>query len=172
MTRRAAPGLNSRGELAEGAFQAQVIGLLRVYGWTLIYHAPDNRPAGRTGRPQRLAAPEGAGFPDVVAIHGERAELLVAELKAKGGRVRPGQREWLAAFDRIGRAVRDAVMREPGAELGPGALPNRGLDRPGAPRVSAHLWTPADWDELHDVIRGRAPRREDLDPPPATGGLY
>jgi len=164
MTRRAAPGLNSRGELAEGAFQAQVIGLLRVYGWTLIYHAPDNRPAGRTGRPQRLAAPEGRGFPDLIAVHGVRPELLVAELKAKGGRLQPGQREWLGAFTRVGLAVAGAVRHAQAGGQGPVAA--------GEPRVSAHLWTPADWDELHDVIRGRAPRREDLDPPPATGGLY
>lgn len=165
MTRRAAPGLNSKGNLAERAFQEQVIGLLRVYGWRLIYHAPDNRPAGRTGRPQRLAAPEGKGFPDLVAVHESRLELLVAELKAKGGRVAPEQRVWLAAFNDLGIAVERVVGH---ALAATGAT----VAEMGAPRVSAHLWTPDDWDELHDVIRGTGERREDLDPPPALGGLY
>lgn len=162
MTRRAAPGLNSKGNLAERAFQEQVIGLLRVYGWRLIYHAPDNRPAGRTGRPQRLAAPEGRGFPDIVAVKGAR--LLFAELKAKGGRVAPEQRAWVAALDAVGEAVEE--VRSHVARLTMGAEFAEHVS------VSAHLWTPDDWDELHDIIRGRAPRRDDLDPPPAIRELY
>ena len=123
---------NAKGDLLEPAFQAQVIGLLRVYRWSLIYHAPDGGHApGASGR--RVAGgqiPEGRGFPDLLAVKGER--LLVAELKTNTGRLRPGQQDWLHGFHRAG--------------------------------AEAYLWKPAQWDEIHDIIRGTAERRRDLDP--------
>lgn len=84
--------------MSEAAFQARVVGLARIYRWR-VYHAPDNRPAGRTGRPQRLAAPEARGFPDLILLKDRR--LIAAELKADGGRLQPGQDEWLSAFAAI-----------------------------------------------------------------------
>jgi len=95
MARRA---LNASGDLLEPAFQGQVIGLLRVYGWHRIYHAPDGGHAPAPGR-RRVAGgqiPEGRGFPDIVAIRGPR--ILVAELKTDKGRIGPGQEAWLDAF--------------------------------------------------------------------------
>jgi hypothetical protein len=54
------------------------------------------------------------GFPDLVlARHGR---VLLAELKADGGRLGPGQPEWLAALGDHGRLWRptqwDAVLEE------------------------------------------------------------
>lgn len=91
--------LTATGELTEAAWQAQIVGLARVYGWAHIYHAPDGGhvPAG-AGR-RRVAGgqlPEGRGFPDLVLVKGPR--LIVAELKSRTGRIGPGQREWLDAF--------------------------------------------------------------------------
>lgn len=97
MTARQTKGL----KVSEAAFQASVIELLRLNGWRLIFHAPDNRPAGKTGAPQRLI-PEAAGFPDVIAIHPIRRVGLAAELKSDGGKVRAGQREWIEAFTIVG----------------------------------------------------------------------
>lgn len=87
---------NAHGDETEAAFQHAVIGLARVYGWR-CFHAPDNRPGLRTGRPQALAAPEGKGFPDLVLVRG--AALIFAELKTRTGRVSAQQREWLEALE-------------------------------------------------------------------------
>lgn len=144
MTRRA---VNARGTVSEAAFQQRVVGLLRVYGWERIYHA---QHGGHRGRVQRGGLPEGRGFPDVVAIHEQDRRLLVTELKDDRGALRPGQREWLDAFLCIGEAVAFAAR-----VAGDGSAPS--------PRVEAYLWRPADWDELHDIVRGSRPRRRDLD---------
>lgn len=98
---------NADGDLTEAGFQAHVIGLARAYGWR-VYHAPDNRPAGRTGRPQRLAAPEAVGFPDLVLVRAPR--LLFVELKAERGRLGPGQAEWL---DELGHAGAEVAVWKP-----------------------------------------------------------
>lgn len=70
------------GELLEHAFQQQVEGLARVYGWRR-YHTHDSRRSN-------------AGFPDLVLVRGP--ELLFVELKTARGRVRREQLEWLEAL--------------------------------------------------------------------------
>lgn len=151
------------GDELEAAFQARVIGLLRVYQWERIYHeGHGGHGSTRTGTKRHTLGkvPEGRGFPDVLAIHPRESRILVAELKGEAGELRPGQREWLEAFAGVGEAV-EQIVRPP--------RPGRGRRDPG-PRVEAYLWRPSDWDELHDVIRGRRPRRRDLDPPPPLTG--
>lgn len=86
------------GELVEAAFQRQVIGLARYYGWR-VFHAPDNRPAGKGAHPQRLASPESRGFPDLVLVRD--CELVFAELKSRTGRLGPGQQDWLDALNAV-----------------------------------------------------------------------
>lgn len=142
--------LNSAGELSEHGWQAQVIALARLYGW-LVYHAPDNRPAGRTGRPQRLAAPEGRGFPDLVLVRGPR--LVFAELKTRTGRLGPGQREWLDALEAVGTSV--AAARH-ALELVAGAEPPV-----HEASVEAYLWRPADLEAVHEAL-GRGQDRATL----------
>lgn len=132
MTRRA---ISATGELTEAGWQAQVIGLARLYGWR-IFHAPDNRPAGTTGRPQRLAAPEGRGFPDLVLVKPPR--LIFAELKTRTGRLGPGQAEWLDDLRAVGQAV------------GLAALDRTVNGR--RPSVEVYLWRPADLDEVQTVL--------------------
>ncbi len=149
MARRA---LNAGGELTEAAFQTSVVGLLRVYGWPHIYHAPagGHAPARAGGRRVALEQlPEGRGFPDLLAVKGPR--ILVAELKTDKGRIGPGQVEWLEAFELVAAAIAALIP----ADLGGGYAP---------PIVEAYLWRPRDWDTLHDVIRAGQPRRRDLDP--------
>ncbi len=157
MARRA---LNAKGELLEPAFQTQVVGLLRVYQWSLIYHAPDGGHAPAQGR-RRVAGgqiPEGRGFPDILAIRGAR--LLVAELKTNTGRMRPGQQEWLDGLNVVACAVNQACQL---ARIGAAADPDLPEPEPGWPSVEVYLWRPRDWDVLHDVIRGSEGRRRDLD---------
>lgn len=146
MARRA---ISASGELTEHAWQAQVIGLARLYGWR-IFHAVDNRPAGRTGRPQRLAAPEGKGYPDLTLIKVPR--LVVAELKTRTGRLGPGQQEWIAAFHQLGEAIESELTY--GMEA---------LNRTEDPSVEAYIWRPADWDEVQAVLGRGMTRRCELD---------
>lgn len=142
---------NGAGALLEDGFQAQVIGLARLYQWRLIYHAPDNRPAGRTGRPQRLAAPEGRGFPDLVLLR--PPELIVAELKSDTGRIGPGQEDWIAGFAALGRNIAELVQFAVGAGVEFGDNPLEPVDEPA---VDAYIWRPRDWDEVQQRLsRGR-----------------
>jgi len=46
------------------------------------------------------------GWPDIVAIHPQRRQLLVLELKSADGRYRPGQEDWLDAWRAVGADVR------------------------------------------------------------------
>jgi hypothetical protein len=147
------------GDLLESAFQGQVVGLLRVYGWTRIYHAPHGGHSAAPGS-RRVAGgqlPEGTGFPDLVALKGPR--LLVAELKAETGKLGKGQPEWLEAFGVFAAAVAAHV-----AEQDPGRRANLREGHGGLPVVEVHVWRPSDWDTLHAVIRGGEPHRHDLDP--------
>lgn len=95
MTPRA---LNADGGLSEAAWQAQVVGLARLYDWR-VYHPPDNRPdrdrPGRAGR-QHVTP----GYPDLTLVRG--ADLIFAELKAERGRVTADQGEWLMALEDAG----------------------------------------------------------------------
>lgn len=73
---------------SEAQFQQQIEQLARGYGYR-VYHAPDNRPGGKSKRVQRVTP----GFPDLVAVR--PGVLLFAELKTQTGRIRPEQAEWL-----------------------------------------------------------------------------
>lgn len=68
--------------LTEAQFQRQVTDLLTLYGW-LWTHTSDSRTV--QGH---------AGVPDILAVRDGR--LAVIELKTARGRLRPGQRDWLA----------------------------------------------------------------------------
>lgn len=80
---------------SEAAFQQKIVNLARFNGWR-VYHPPDNRPSGRTGRVQDVVA----GFPDLTLVRG--TVLVFAELKAKAGRISPAQQEWLDALAETG----------------------------------------------------------------------
>ena len=148
--------LNRHGESNEAGWQYTVLGLARLYGWR-TYHAPDNRPSGRTGRPQTLAAPEGRGFPDLVLLRGPR--LVVAELKAARGRLGPGQADWLAAFREVGEGIGELLREVPVKRLEE-LLGGLG----GLPTVEAYLWRPGDWEDVQRVLGHGQARRSDLDP--------
>jgi hypothetical protein len=61
---------------------------------------------------QQMGVP---GWPDIFALHPERGETFVAELKSETGRFEPGQPEWLDAFTACGwpaRVIRPAQYDE------------------------------------------------------------
>jgi hypothetical protein len=83
--------------LSEAEFQRTVIQTAMVYGWRVSHARPAQVRSGRwatpiTGHP---------GCPDLVLARD--GVVLLAELKRHGGRVTPGQREWLAALGGHGR---------------------------------------------------------------------
>lgn len=55
-----------------------------------------------------------AGFPDVIAVKDGR--MLVFELKKQSGRVRPKQREWIAAFEAVPLCLAAIVRPIPKAD--------------------------------------------------------
>ena len=65
-----------------------VIGALDLAGWRWHH-------VRRSDKAQQMGTP---GFPDIVAVHPDRHVLFVAEIKSETGRMRPGQPDWLAAF--------------------------------------------------------------------------
>lgn len=69
--------------ISEKAFQAQVIRLAELNGWTLIYHTHDSRRSAK-------------GFPDLVICRPGR--IIFAELKRQRGKVSAEQQQWLEAL--------------------------------------------------------------------------
>ncbi len=78
----------------EADFQSQVIQYARINRWR-VFHAFDSRLGSRA---------IDAGFPDLVMV--KDGHLLVCELKANNGRVKPEQTDWLMALQECGIRVR------------------------------------------------------------------
>lgn len=78
--------------LTEAQWQNRVVGLARFYDW-LVYHPPDNLPATKTGRRQRVTP----GYPDLTLVRD--TDLIFAELKTAKGRVSPDQHVWITALE-------------------------------------------------------------------------
>ena len=74
----------------EKEFQAEVIRLLQMNGFTKIYHTHDSRRSE-------------PGFPDIVAIRPSDGYALFWELKTDKGKCSEAQCEWLEALDKIRR---------------------------------------------------------------------
>lgn len=80
--------------MTEKQLQQNVQATLRAFGW-MSYHT-------------WLSVRSVAGYPDIVAIRGNR--LIAIELKSERGDVRPEQQEWLDAFAAAGS---EAVIWRP-----------------------------------------------------------
>lgn len=75
--------------LSEKAWQEQVVELATLYRWA-HFHPFDMRRSD-------------AGWPDLVLVR--PPELVFVELKTDKGRLRPGQRTWLALLEACGAEV-------------------------------------------------------------------
>lgn len=75
----------ARPKLSEKAFQAQVVALARLLGWT-CYHTHDSRRST-------------AGFPDLVLV---RERVVFVELKSESGRPTAEQSRWLDLLRQAG----------------------------------------------------------------------
>ena len=75
--------------VTEKEFDAQVRELCDIYGWRR-YHTYRSKHSP-------------AGFPDLVLVRDGR--LIFAELKSEKGKLRPEQKEWIAALEETGVEV-------------------------------------------------------------------
>jgi len=85
--------------MTERELQRLVLEVLRREGW-IAYHTFDSRRSE-------------PGFPDVIAIRGDR--LLALECKTERGRVTQAQRRWLEAFAEVRGAA--AYIVRPAADM-------------------------------------------------------
>jgi hypothetical protein len=78
----------------ETTLKSAVMNVARMAGW-LIHH--DLPAMGRGGR--WATHVEGhVGFPDLLLVHPNHAQMLVVELKGPKGKTTTSQDNWLAAF--------------------------------------------------------------------------
>jgi VRR-NUC domain len=84
--------------VSERDFQKAVTDTLTAFGWRWCHFRP-----ARTQRGWRTALSGNAGFPDIVAVRGDRVEYI--ELKAEKGRLSDEQSRWLAALGMAGQNV-------------------------------------------------------------------
>jgi VRR-NUC domain len=86
----------SRAEnVSERDFQKTVTDALTLFGWRWCHFRP-----ARTQRGWRTAISGSPGFPDIVAVRGDR--ILYVELKAANGKLRDEQQAWLSNLGAAG----------------------------------------------------------------------
>ena len=87
--------------IREDDFLAQVIEAAHLYKWKAVHFRKAMIRRATSGGKAKWVTPvqaDGAGWPDLVLLHPERGQLLVAECKSEKGRVTPAQERWLEAF--------------------------------------------------------------------------
>ena len=112
-----------RRPVSERSFQAAVIDLARRLGW-LVGHHHDSRRQIAPGK--YVGDRDAAGVPDLILVRGNR--IVLAELKAEKGKLRPAQRTWIDAL--------------------------RAVESDAAGRVLVKVWTPNSWDEIERLLIG------------------
>lgn len=85
--------------VSEADWQAQVLDTLGYHGWRVAHFRTAMTRAGNFVTP---VAGDGAGFPDLLAVHPKTGDMFVAELKSEKGRASAIQLQWLAWFDACG----------------------------------------------------------------------
>ncbi len=81
----------------EADFQSQVLQLAGLLRWRRAHFRPG---LNRRGEWQTAVQGDGAGFPDLILVRGDR--LLAVELKSELGKTTPEQATWLEAFAQAG----------------------------------------------------------------------
>lgn len=105
MTGPKLPGLYD--QVTEAEFQSQILDVLRLHGWSCAHFRAAQMQSGRWATPVQA---DGAGFPDILALHPRAGDALAIELKSERGRTSPRQLQWLAWFE---AAQIDSVLWRP-----------------------------------------------------------
>jgi hypothetical protein len=96
---------------SESDFQTWVIKTLKDNGWR-VAHFRGVKIQRRNGSVyyQTPVQADGAGWPDIVAVHEQADYLLAIELKTKSGTLSPDQEKWLLLLAKV-KGVRTLVAR-------------------------------------------------------------
>lgn len=95
MTLRVVPSLR----MSEADLTVSVLELCRIFRWRCVHFRP-----ARTAKGWRTpVAGDGAGWPDILAVRGDR--MVAAELKAGRNRPSPEQLAWLDALAATGAEI-------------------------------------------------------------------
>lgn len=82
-------------EITERDWQRTVVALAKRFDWKVAHFRPAFRQSGGFSTP---VAEDAKGFPDLVLVHKFTGDLIFAELKRDGGKLRPEQEQWKAAI--------------------------------------------------------------------------
>src|SRR5215510_8253580 len=82
-------------DVKEADWQQQVIDTLHLHGWRVAHFRTAMTARGNYVTPVQA---DGAGFPDLIAVHPATGDVLVAELKAEYRQATPLQLQWLEWF--------------------------------------------------------------------------
>ena len=78
-------------KISEAELSRAVVALAELRGWR-VFTISQTKAAG-------LRSHSAIGWPDFVGVRAER--MLAWEFKSEKGRIRPGQREWLQALQKV-----------------------------------------------------------------------
>ena len=91
--------------MSESDFKDILISVAKRYGWLVHHDLPAQNSRGRW-----MTNVQGdAGFPDLLLLHPSSGKLFAIELKSDKGKLTPGQKRWLMAFEKSG--IYNAVLK-------------------------------------------------------------
>lgn len=83
-------------DVTEADFQVQLIDCLHLHGWFVSHFRTSMT---RSGNYATAVQADGAGWPDLFAVHLKAGDVLAAELKSERGRATALQLQWLALLE-------------------------------------------------------------------------
>jgi len=92
-------------KMSESDFKDILINVAKRYGWLVHHDLPAQNSRGRWA----THVQGDAGFPDLLLIHPNSGKLFAIELKSEKGKLTPGQKRWLLAFEKSG--IYNAVLK-------------------------------------------------------------
>jgi hypothetical protein len=91
--------------MSEADFKDILISVAKRYGWLVHHDLPAQNSRGKWA----THVQGDVGFPDLLLIHPNSGKLFAIELKSDKGKLTPGQKIWLLAFEKAG--IYNAVLK-------------------------------------------------------------